>query len=131
MNSIVQLAGIKTAEAPKSQTISSDTRLILSALSAFDKRLESVERRDDLFSSHLIHRDLSPRNVMGVDKVFTLPNGRRAKRGDMLFQKGNAVGQLLDWNMESGNIGIKGPDGANRLIRIESPESQDLDTRAV
>lgn len=136
MNSIVQLAGIKTAEAPKSQTISTDTRLILSALSGFDKRLEAVERGDDLFPSHLVHKDLSRRNLSRRqaaedEEILILPNGHHARRGDMLFQNGCAFGQLLDWNMSSGYIGIKNPDGVNRLIRTGSSEFQELDTQAV
>jgi len=135
MNSIVQLAGIKTAEAPKGQTISADTQLILSTLSSFDKRLENIERRGD-FSvstnrlSEMFAKD-GPRSYRDPDDSLALANGRKARKGDMLFRNGAAFGELLDWNLVAGNVGVHTPDGLKRLLRVASAEFRELDTQAL
>ncbi|OIR10490.1 hypothetical protein GALL_78020 [mine drainage metagenome] len=43
LNSVIQLAGIKTAEVPAGQKVSPDTQLLLSAIGALERRIESVE----------------------------------------------------------------------------------------
>lgn len=45
LNSVVQLAGIKTAEVPVGQKVSPDTQLLLSAIGTLERRIDSVEIR--------------------------------------------------------------------------------------
>lgn len=132
MNSIVQLAGIKTAEAPKNQTISADTGLILSAISVFDKRLEMVEQMERRTSRDIAFRDYKRSvNFLSTGDVLILNNGRAARRGGVLFVHGHAIGQLLDWNLEKGHVEVKGTDGVNKLIKMGSEEYLNLDTKAI
>lgn len=132
MNSIVQLAGIKTAEVPKGRTISADTQLILSTLSGFEKRLVEMERRDDLFPvTQTLSALARGSSKHPRDEFLTLSNGQRVRRGDILFHKGSAAGELLDWNLLSGQIGIKRPDGLNELVSMNSREFHELSLTAL
>lgn len=131
MNSIVQLAGIKTAEAPKNQTISADTRLILSAVSSFDKRLDMLEQRELQLPREIEFRDYKRNRGLLGEELLTLSNGSVARRGDLLFMNGHAFGHLLEWSLEKRSIGIKGTDGINKLIRMGSEEYKNLDTKAI
>lgn len=132
MNSIVQLAGIKTAEVPKGQTISADTQLILSTLSGFEKRLVDMERRDDLFSVSQPLNALARRPPKNPeDEFLTLPSGQRVRRGTMLFHKGSAAGELIDWNLLRGQIGLIRPNGLKELVATNSREFRELSLTAL
>jgi len=54
MNSIVQLAGIRTAELPAGQIISPDTELLLATLGAIDRRLQALEGQENTGHVHFV-----------------------------------------------------------------------------
>jgi len=121
MNSIVQLAGIKTAEPPEGQTITADTKLILSALEAFDGRLNKLERSDELSKSLTTYRHIPAEHL-------TLRNGTRVTAGEMLFKNGIAFGELQDWSNDRKLMKVLSPDGSSTTYRLNSQECKDLDT---
>ena len=82
LNSIVKLAGIKTAEVPVGQTISPDTTLILSAISALERRVETVEEIPDT------------QFIVSDNKVHFL-DGSIYQIGTELYRTGQEVGKII------------------------------------
>jgi hypothetical protein len=117
LNSIVQLAGIKTAETPEGQTISSDTKLILSMFSNIEKRIEGIEKK-------------SVNNL--VPNFIAFKNGIVTKRGDTfitgkyLMNENELLGTLRDVDVQNQVIYVKKDKGGVVMYTNNSPETFDL-----
>ena len=100
MNSIIKLAGLKTAEIPQGQTISADTQLIMSAISSLDKR---ISRFDEVEKIRYFRID---------DTEVVFEDGVAASIDDEVFDKNhNKIGIITDIHPESEKIFIKQDDG--------------------
>jgi hypothetical protein len=119
LNSIVQLAGIKTAEVPVGQTISSDTKLLLTALNGLDARLRN-------FEMSTIEEEDDPPNFIVEGKEVRFSNGDKAASGAELFINGKAVGTLSAMSPTRQAIMVKDFTGRAREIRSRSNESRGL-----
>ena len=121
MNSIVQLAGIKTAEVPATQTISADTKLILNAVDMLHTRLQVLEQADER------QPDLPPRkNLVLQRRAIEFLDGTTAERGETIFKDGEVFGELIDWNPRRDTVRIKLLDGSLKFVRLDLPEGQKL-----
>lgn len=116
MNSIVQLAGIRTAEVPPGQTISADTKLLLSAIGSLDRRLQAVEENADSDQVHFI---------VDKDKVF-FSDSSKSSPGDVLFISGDLFGKLISLNPKRQSITIEKLDGSIVEIAASSPFAKGL-----
>lgn len=133
MNSIVQLAGIKAAEAPKGQVISADTKLLLEAIDSFNSRFRQIEERLDFSASKIMLETLDlGRLRRGIaqkwNEKFILPTGETVERGETVFRNGYAIGVLQDFNEKEKRIVIKPPDGAAYSIDLDSVDAKTIST---
>lgn len=112
MNSIVQLAGIKTAEVPAGQTISSDTKLLLSTFSNFERRLMSIESNS---------KNSMQANFVVSDRGIMLLTGREILIGEELFIDANELGVLIDVSRKKQSILIKSSKGEMKEYSASSP----------
>ena len=117
MNSIVQLAGIKTAEVPAGQTISSDTKLILSTFANFERRLTSIEGNS---------KSSTQQNFVVGENGIILLNGREILIGEELYADGNELGILHRVGQKSQSILIKSNKGIIREYSAASPLTKDI-----
>ncbi|MBX9722119.1 MAG: hypothetical protein K2X81_12035 [Candidatus Obscuribacterales bacterium] len=117
MNSIVQLAGIRTAELPAGQTISPDTELLLSSLNAIDRRLQALGEHESHSSVNF---------VVEKDKVI-FSDGSDSKIGTLMFARGEPIGTLLSLNPRKQTI-VMQPKGGGSPIEIQanSPAAKGL-----
>jgi hypothetical protein len=116
LNSIVQLAGIKTAEVPAGQTISPDTKLLLSAIGSLDRRLQTVEERIDPEQLHFI---------VEKDKVI-FSDGSESSPGGTIFVNGDPVGTLISLSPRKQSLVVQKPSGVRSEIAASSPEAKGL-----
>lgn len=116
MNSVVQLAGIKTATLPNTQTISADTRLILTAVRSLEGRMQEIE--DAQVPAALGHF------YVGDDSI-ELSNGDVVEIGSKLFRKGVEVGVLIAVNPKAQSIGVE-KDGILQHIASASRMAKDI-----
>jgi hypothetical protein len=114
LNSIVKLAGIKTAEVPAGQTISSDTTLILSAIAALERRVEEVEETP------------VNRKIVCNDDAIMFPDGSVGKVGGALFRNGKAIGTIAAIHQANRRILMSAPNGDQRSVSIDSPNLKDV-----
>ena len=119
LNSIVQLAGIKTAEVPAGQTISPDTKILLSALGSLEHRIQAIEGR---------RAPSSPVYFMVEDDRILLDNGEVVGIGDTLYNKGKEVGTIAAYSAPTQTIILK--TGKNNAIEFQShsPSAKGLNT---
>ncbi|EGI75589.1 hypothetical protein HGR_15494 [Hylemonella gracilis ATCC 19624] len=116
LNSIVRLAGIKTAEVPASQTISPDTKLLLSAIESIDRRVQSMEKMDVPMQIHFI-----------VDgEIVRFSDGSEVTPGADLYKNGREFGTLMALNPESQLITIQLTGGKIIDIPPHSPMAKGL-----
>jgi hypothetical protein len=116
LNSIVQLAAIKTAEVPPGQIISSETNLLLSAIGTLDRRLQTVEEHIEVDQAHFL---------VEKNKV-TFADGTEAELGDLVFDNGKHVGALMGVNREEQSILMRRPSGIKMKIVATSPRAVGL-----
>jgi hypothetical protein len=100
MNSIVRLAGIKTAEIPQGQTISADTQLIMSTIASLEKRVLAVDVSEKIRYFKI-----------DDDKVY-FQDGSDASINESVYDyHKNEIGTIADIHPESEKIFIKQDDG--------------------
>lgn len=115
-NSIVRLAGIKTAEAPAVQTVTEDTSLILNAIAAVERRIEDVEKSTQLKLTHF---------VVGPESV-TMSDGFTYHAGTELFQDGASVGAIVGFDQSGQSITLKLPGARPKRLYARSPHAAGL-----
>lgn len=102
LNSVVQLAGIKAAEVPAGQTVSPDTQLLLSALGALERRIDTVEGKGRSTVRYFHTED---------DKVV-FADGSEGKIGDSICNDNfSTVGTLVDIHPMDDKIFIRQESG--------------------
>lgn len=102
VNSVVQLAGIKAAEVPAGQTVSPDTQLLLSALGALERRIDTVESKGRSNARYFRIDD---------DKVI-FSDGAEAKIGDSICDGEFAlIGVLADIHPMDEKIFVRSESG--------------------
>lgn len=116
MNSVVQLAGIRAAEVPAGQTVSADTQLLLSAIGALERRIETVEGGD---------RD-NIRFFRVEDTTVMFSDTSVAYIGDDVYIQGNVVGTLASINPTDQKIFIRQESGKIMPYSAISIKSKDL-----
>lgn len=116
LNSIVRLAGIKTAEVPAGQTISPDTKLLLSAIESLDRRVQTVEERDVFEQIHFI---VDGEKVHFVDGTESTP-------GTDLYINGREFGRLMGLNPVKQSITVQVKGGKSTEIPASSPMAKGL-----
>jgi len=117
MNSIVRLAGIKTAEVPAAQTISQDTALILSSIAALEKQIDARSDSDRQPGSFFTFNDSN----------VTLRDDSQAELGDRIYDgKSNFIGELVDIHPADGKIFIRQDNGKVLVFSSNSIRSRDL-----
>jgi hypothetical protein len=116
LNSIVRLAGIKTAEVPAGQTISPDTKLLLSAIESLDRRVQTVEKRDTPEHIHF---------VVDGEKVH-FSDGTESNPGTDLYVNGREFGRLIGLNPVKQSITVQIKGGKLTEITAVSPMAQGL-----
>jgi hypothetical protein len=109
LNSIVQLAGIKTAEVPAGQIISPDTKILLSALGSLEHRIQAIEGRKAVSS---------PVYFMVEDDRILLDNGEEVGIGDALFNNGKEIGVISAYSVPKQTIILK--TGKNSALELQS-----------
>jgi len=118
-NSVVQLAGLKTATVPEKQEVSPDTRLLLSAIAAIDRRLDAVDSR-----AKSIDRFFSI-----VDGAVRLGDGSQVRLGEEIYDgPGNLIGRLIDIHPADDRLFIRHKDGKVIPYYAFSIKSKDLTT---
>lgn len=117
MNSIVQLAGIKTAEVPAGQTISSDTKLILSMFSNIEKRIEGIEKRSTINNVP---------NFIAFKTGIVTKSGDRIQIGEQLASGFETLGVLVDVDVKNQSIIVNKHKGGSFMLTNYSLETLDL-----
>lgn len=118
INSIVQLAGINTAELPEKQTISNDTHIILSAINSIENRINELENRNNKSSGKYFY--IANNTVYFSEHDFAVV-------GDTVWDVINNVeGTLFDLNPSQNKIKIKTKDGKVRIFDSNLDESKGL-----
>ncbi len=99
INSVVQLAGITAAEVPDQKKISSDTQLILSAVSGLSKRLDGVEKQK--FDSS---------RIFGTPSKVVFPDGEDLLLGEKVYYRegGGEIGTLIEIDLTKELLRIQG-----------------------
>ena len=116
INSVVQLAGIKAAEVPAGQLVSGETQLILSAIAALEKRVDTNEKRADQ-NRYFIIKD---------DKVLFSDNSQAELENEVYDESANSVGVIVDIHPGDDKIFIKRVDGKVIPFSAFSVKSQGL-----
>jgi hypothetical protein len=115
-NSIVHLAGIKTAEVPASQTISADTQLILSALNSLERRVDDIQGISEAApSDYYVTRDsfVTPRESFRI--------------GSEMFKNGNFLGKVVELNDRAQAVRVETPTGIVKWVPANSDMLQGVD----
>lgn len=113
LNSIVKLAGIKTAEVPAGQTISSDTTLILSAIAALERRVEEVEEIP------------VSKKIICNDESVKFLDGTLGRVGSQLFRNGTPIGRISAINSAQRLLSIHSQNG-ERILSTESAHAEGI-----
>ena len=101
VNSVIQLAGIKSAEAPIGREVTTDTKIILSAISSLEQRLDSIESQK---------RQKRYFRIDGTNII--LENNRSVTLGDELYDVNkNSLGEIIDIHPAEDKVFIKNKDG--------------------
>lgn len=116
LNSIVRLAGIKTAEVPAGQTISPDTKLLLSAIESLDHRVQTVEKRN-------ISDEIN--FVVNGEKVH-FSEGTECPIGTDLYLGGREFGKLMRLNPVKQSITVQVKGGKLTEITANSSMAKGL-----
>ena len=112
-NSIVHLAGIKTAEVPPAQTISPDTQLILSAFSDLERKVDVLQnpKRQSL-------------EVWGLGlPKSTLSKGQPSIRyeiGNKVYQSGEYLGQVTSFHENGRRVIVTSENGKKYVFDAAS-----------
>lgn len=102
INSVVQLAGIKTAEIPDQKTVSLDTQLILSAIGSIENRINSIEDRQNINKRYFSISD--GRVIFSEDDAV--------KVGESIFDRhSNPVGILVSIDQQNDRLMIRSDNG--------------------
>ncbi|ENY3129446.1 hypothetical protein ACFXAP_003513 [Vibrio cholerae] len=106
INSVVQLAGIMAADIPERQQVSGDTKVLLSAISSLEKRIDLTEKL-----SQRMHKYF---HIDGGQVVFA--DGSVADIGSTIFDgAGNEEGTLVDIHPLEEKIFIKANEDSNPI----------------
>ena len=110
-NSIVHLAGIKAAEVPPTQTISSDTQLILSAFG-------DLERKVDALQNSRQRNDSSDARAQGTAKYFMRRQESPTKYdiGSKVYRSGNYLGQIKNFHEHGRRVLVVGENGETYMF---------------
>lgn len=102
LNSVVQLAGIKPADVPAGQTVSPDTQLLLSAIGALERRIDSFEP---------VERQ-AIRYFRIEDDKAVFSDGTEAKLNDFVMDRDSKfVGKLIDLHPTEEKIFLRHDSG--------------------
>lgn len=102
LNSVVQLAGIKTAEVPAGQQVSPDTQLLLSAIATLERRIDSVEN----------NRNQGNRFFRTEDDKVVFTDGSEACIDDVISDSDwKVIGKLVDIHPMEEKIFIRQDSG--------------------
>ncbi len=119
VNSIVRLAGIKTADAPVSQVVSADTALVLSSIAALERLVQSAG---------ITTRPQAPFFIVRGGGVV-LPDNEEVGIGDHIYNNpGNLIGELIDIHPATNKIFIRRESGKVEVFSGDSIISKDLTT---
>lgn len=121
MNSVVRLAGVRTADVPQGQTISADTQLILDAIGALERRVEAVEDANPAPAAGTFFR------VLGGGAVV-LANGEAIYPDTVLFKNGDEVGKLISADPAGQKILLHTPNGRHVSLKATAPVAEGLST---
>lgn len=102
INSVVQLAGIKAADVPASQTVSPDTQLLMSAIAALERKIEIQDT-----SSKATVRFFKIDN----DKVVFGDGTEATINTEVYDPRGESIGILIDIHPADEKIFIRQQDG--------------------
>lgn len=123
LNSVVQLAGIKTADLPASQTVSPDTKLLLSAIGSLERRLDSVEKRPILPGATLA---ASEGGIVIATDSAVLMDGSKIENGDTLYRDGNLVGIVTGFDPSRYALTVESAHGGSTFVPGDSPLAKKL-----
>lgn len=119
LNSVVQLAGIKAAKVPEGQIVSPDTQLLLSALGALERRIDTVEGKGRSTVRYFHIED---------DKVF-FADGTKGEIGDSILNDDFLIiGTLVDIHATGDKIFIRQESGQIAAYSAFSSKSKGLST---
>lgn len=115
LNSIVKLAGIHAAEAPRKTEISTDTQIILSAIQSIESRMGQIER------SQTPSMPLPP-------PLIATRTGAAMTLGTKIFSKNlNIKGTVNSINTKTGIITIVSEDGGITGINMNSENFKEFE----
>ncbi|MEN9670341.1 MAG: hypothetical protein RL018_618 [Pseudomonadota bacterium] len=121
INSLVQIAGIKTAQIPESQTISADTQLVLSAIKGLEHRISKLENLDHARGRYFLIVDNGKRVIFDDQSEGYL--GSTISQDDWL-----EIGKLTGIDLNNQSITIKTNSGALRRFHAFDPASKALNS---
>jgi hypothetical protein len=101
-NSVVHLAGIKAAEIPAGQTVSPDTQLLLSAIAAVERRIDTTDNRS------------KSRIFQIADDTITFADGTTGRIGSTVYDENDnnsEIGKIVDIHPSEEKIFIRQSDG--------------------
>lgn len=118
-NSVVQLAGLKTAKVPAEQEVSPDTQLVLAAIASLERRVQSSEERSA--SKERFFRITGS----GVQ----LSDNDHVSVGEQIYDgPGNLIGTLVETHPFDEEILVKRQNGAIIALSAFSVRSKNLTT---
>src|SRR5262249_27315039 len=118
VNSVIQLAGLRPAEAPVRRTVSADTQILLSAIGSLERRLEPPDGRDKALRFFRIEED----------KVIFEDNTDASLGEEVYGPKANLIGQIVDIHPSEGRIYVRNREGKVMPFAANSIKSKGMTT---
>lgn len=115
-NSVVQLAGIKAATVPEAQTVTPDTKLLLTAIGSLEKRLSEVASAT---------KRVDQRMFVTQDRIY-FADGTTAIMGTEVFRSGKPAGTVIQIDPHEQGFVLRGADGRPFPIRVSDDAARDL-----